>query len=334
MASTKLLSSLSGARNLIYNPEGLLMQRIDPVTGTNVNNDVYGPDRWNVLCSTNAVNVKRSTDAPAGSRHSMQLQKATSSGFMGMCQMLEASESIPLAGQLVTFSVWLKSATLTSARIAVLGWSGTADSITSSIISAWGANSTYIANVAELGAANCTINSTWTQFSVTCSVSNANNLMLFVQTGSSATTSDSIFVSQAQCAMGTSVATYVRRSDYDELERCQRYYEKTYDIDAPLGTSTINGAPWAQAHDSSTIAANVYRFCVKKRAIPTVQTYSPQDGTAGVVGNYSGGVGAGFSSNKTATIGNIGTTGFGIGFATTFTAGTGLACHWIADAEL
>jgi hypothetical protein len=317
---------------MIYNPEGLLFQRTAPETPTNIANDNFGPDRWNVLCSANNVAISRSTDAPAGSRHSMQLAKATASGFFGIHQMFEASESIPLQNQYVTFSVWVKtqSSQVSQARISVLGWTGTADSITSSIVSSWASTPTYIANVTEYAAQTVSLTSSWQQVQVTALVNGAcNNLMVLVHTTNSQLSGDTMFVSQAQLINSSDSQPYVRVEDEVEVSRCQRYYEKTYDLDTAPGTATTTGS----FHSSISITASGqpvvlwFKYSVQKRATASGTLYNSTTGASGT-----------WNDNGGATIGFV--LGFGsqsgvrISTPNAVTNGRVFSGHVVADAEL
>jgi len=83
-------------------------------------------------------------------------------------------------------------------------------------------------------------------------------------------------------------ATAFDYRDYGrELIMCQRYYEKSYDLDAVPGTNSLPGLTYASV--GSNLVPNAYGFMtmvfrVTKRAIPTMKIYNP-GGTVNKVGN-------------------------------------------------
>lgn len=122
------------------------------------------------------------------------------------------------------------------------------------------------------------------------------------------------------------------RSITEELQMCQRYYEKSYEVDEDPGTATVVfGAVYASSAGGTTTGNSSSRFfVVEKRATPTILTYS-YTGTLGKmhVGTYGSTEtlydSALISSNAKSFI-----------VKTTITA---VSCdiayhHWTADAEL
>jgi hypothetical protein len=87
-----------------------------------------------------------------------------------------------------------------------------------------------------------------------------------------------------QLEVGSTATPFERRPFGVELALCQRYFEKSYNVDVAIGTSTDTGmVVWfpdaAQSYTSRTAF-----FKVTKRATPTVTIYSRQ-GTAGKFNN-------------------------------------------------
>lgn len=325
-----ILQSLLTQENIVDNPEGLMFQRTTPGTPTNVANDVYGPDRWNILCSANNVAVSRSTSPGTGARFAVKLDKATATGFFGMCQIKEAGDSIHLIGQQVTFTVSLKteSSEIANARISILGWTGTADAVTSSIVSSWASTPTYVASVTEYGAATLALTNSYQEVSVTATIgAGCNNLIFFVHTTASQAIGDSLFVSSARAYKSDVAMPYIRRVDMLEQQRCQRFFSKSYNIDTPPG-STVNLPGYNMITWISTTTSKFITtwFKVRMRTAPSVTLYSVPNGTSGVV-TLNGG------TDVTAATDYVSENTF-VGGTTNATAATTLNYHWAADAEL
>ncbi len=74
-----------------------------------------------------------------------------------------------------------------------------------------------------------------------------------------------------------------------ELSLCQRYYEKSYNIDVDPATITNLGATLFVAANSGNQEQNQELFKVTKRALPTMFIYSPATGTLGQRRDFSAG---------------------------------------------
>lgn len=101
-------------------------------------------------------------------------------------------------------------------------------------------------------------------------------------------TSNEWYITGVQVEVGSVATPFEHRSYGDELARCQRYYEKSYDQGTVPGTSTSTGLCSVNA----TNVTNGYRyysveFAVEKRGTPTVTTYA-QDGAITEATNAAG----------------------------------------------
>ena len=143
-------------------------------------------------------------------------------------------------------------------------------------------------------------------------------------------TSNELFITAICMNPGTVIYGF---NDYDfdnEILRCQRYYEKTYNIDVAPGTVTPIGRKIfiTTGTGSATYTIHLdWHWETNKRAIPTVTTYSSSTGTENRVEVKSGDV--------TPTISSEGTTGAEIkGIDGVAATEKRLMFQAIADAEL
>jgi hypothetical protein len=98
-----------------------------------------------------------------------------------------------------------------------------------------------------------------------------------------------------------SVAPAFQLPDFDqELDRCMRYWEKSYDYATAVGTTTNNGVR-GSIQNSGPTALGTGTFLKRKRAAPSVTVYSPQGGAAGF--GYD-------NANRAAAPSNIGESQF------------------------
>ena len=123
-----------------------------------------------------------------------------------------------------------------------------------------------------------------------------------------------------------SVATdFISRPIQQEVALCQRYYEKSYNLNEAPGTITNNGMA-IERSDDSTYFLNIDFKC-NKRSTPTVISYNPNTGASG-----SWRTGSGTNQSPTA-IQDISDSSFIIFFSGGASA-TNIFGHWIAEAEL
>ena len=149
-----------------------------------------------------------------------------------------------------------------------------------------------------------------------------------------ATTGATFYITGVQLEAGSTASSFAHEFVGDTLQKCQRYYQKTYDYGTAVGASTELGWAWyGTDYDvgiTSTFQSQGIRFETTMRNPPTMVSYDSQ-GNSGKCTRYR--VGSGPSNNNAASIDLITTKSFrhfGQG-----TAGTGnIAFHYKADAEL
>ena len=272
-------SSLQGAaaspyvnKNRLINGSFNIAQRGTSFTSGANNDDTYNLDRWYVLSDGNdAVDITQTTTVPTGAKYSIGLDVETVNKKFGIAQIIENVNCYDAIGGNVTLSFQAKvSATtkLDNVKCAVIAWSGTADSVTSDIISAWGAegtNPTLIANATyENTPANLNVTTSWATYSVTANVDTAStaNIIVFIWSDVTDTTAgDFLHITNAQLEIGTSATPFERRLYNQELANCQRYYQKI--IDPPM-RGVGNGGTSGGASRLCLFFANTMR------AVPTV----------------------------------------------------------------
>lgn len=163
------------------------------------------------------------------------------------------------------------------------------------------------------------------------STSSANN---FMATGSATLEISDVALYLDPDATGT-FPDYEVPNFGDELVRCQRFYEKSYDFSVAPGTAaSLNGALGIRTSAASvaqTIFATTFR--TEKRVAPTVTFYSPVTGTANRLRNASGA--ADVTVTGAAADQPPGTSGIGgAAHAASFADGNIVTAHFVADARL
>lgn len=111
-----------------------------------------------------------------------------------------------------------------------------------------------------------------------------------------------------------------------EIERCQRYFEKSYNLDSPPGlVSYVGSNSVLGSATTGTAVAPPSIFKVTKKANPTVVVYNPNTGVTGT--GFDG------TGNPTITPDSIGQNSWGANVVGVSANGR-LRWHWTADSEL
>ena len=218
------------------------------VSGAN-DDDTYNLDRWYVLSDGNdAVDITQTTTVPTGAKYSIGLDVETVNKKFGIAQIIENANCYNAIGGNVTLSFQAKvSATtkLDNVKCAVVAWSGTADTVTSDIISAWnveGTNPTLIANATyENTPANLNVTTSWATYSVTANVDTASttNIIVFIWSDVTDTTlGDFLYVTNVQLEKGSTATSFDYRPYGQELALCQRYFQTIANGPGGSGSTT------------------------------------------------------------------------------------------------
>lgn len=329
-----VLAPIAGNRNVLINGGLDVWQRGTSFT----TGGVYSADRFIIGRSGGGSGATFTRVSPSDStnlpffRYAMRCQRDsgnTATNGLTFNQVVETANSIRLAGKQVTLSFYARCGanytTGTNFYSYVFTGTGTDQN---GVLGAW----TGSANPIN---ASHTLTTTWQRFSATGTFSStANEIFISISSAHTGTAgaNDWFEITGVQLEAGA-VATPFEFEDYGTtLQKCQRYYEKTYDSGTAPGTATYNGmftsGNFSNATNNSIIAV---RFKVEKRASPTMTAYKPADGASGSWG-YSR---SGASGSSTVSFDLLATTGcrayHDIGAAWT---GNVVEAHWVASAEL
>lgn len=189
-------------------------------TFNDIADDTYVADVWNVVQNGQApdiTSVAGSSTDPLKRFFRCTFDSASSQA--GIAQFLTSEDSVPHRGQTVSISADLWGTNITTLRMAVLEWQGTADAITSDVVATWGAgNPTLATNWVYLGTpAAITITTGRARYEVenlTVGIG-ANNLAVFIWTDAVEASGDLWNVARVQLERGPVATEFVARS-YDE----------------------------------------------------------------------------------------------------------------------
>jgi hypothetical protein len=334
--------------NMIINGDMQIATRGTTITSTstttNNDDDSYTLDRWVLLSDGNdIVDVKQSTDSPNdGSSKSLQLEVETADKKFGIVQIIEncnCHDALASGKVSLSFKMKASDASIDDVRAAVVAWSGTADTVTSDIVSAWeaeGTNPTLITNATyENTPADLNPTTSWAEYKiedVTVDTSSTGNILIFIWSGvTDVEVNDSLFITDVQLESGSTANSFKRLDIETTMQQCERYYESSMTWGA---TGQYQGQEVSMGVASGTFGATVgalsgRRFRTRKRVTPTATIYH-QDGTAGAVYRIH-------DAQKTTGVAAQHVTDYGFLFAnkaSAFAHGNAYYYAYIAECEL
>jgi len=258
--ATQNVDGFSG-RNRIINGSFRVAQRNTSFSGGTDNaDDTYTLDRWYVLSEGNdSIDVTQQSDSPDSNGKSIRLDVETTGEKFGIAQIIEGQNCIGAIGNTCTLSFYAKvsNARIDTVKAAIIAWSGTEDTVTSDIISAWNADGTtptLIANATfENTPADLSVTTSWARYEISANVDTANtkNIIIFIWSddASNPQAGDFLYLTNVQFEAATSVATlFEHRTISVELSLCHRYYQYIDD-----NTTWLTGSAGGTATTASSI---------------------------------------------------------------------------------
>jgi hypothetical protein len=331
-------------RNYLANGKMEISQRYGLANGFAIpSGPAYNLDRWLVAQSGGvaALSFQQTLTGWGPLRRCMITQRnsgTTTTGGIAMLQVLETSESIELAGKTVTFSVTSSCGVDYSGgghyAVQIYGGTGTDQSASAFYNGTWTGQTILLNTIFNTNSLGPTQQQA--TFTVPTNITQIGVMFIWNPTGT-AGANDYLAISGTKLEIGSVASAWSFVPYADELLRCQRYYEKSYNDSASVPTSGSNSGyvmtPAGSAALANAAVIGSVRFKVTKRVVPTVTVYSF---TASVASKVSDGNGADLAANSGTPI-SVGTGGFQVQNASGGTitpALNALIWHFAADAEL
>ena len=343
-----------GRRNLIINGDMKVAQRNGTAVTQAPHNGYAGPDRWKTFVSGGgAYTITQDSGHQADTGHDKALKIAvttadTSIAAGDVYSFLTRIESNSLqhlrygtsSAKSLTFSFWVR-ATKTGTQAVFFSKQGTGQDynhikeFTINASNTWehktitipGLTASTMANdastyiqvgwILKYGSNYQGTKDTWTtnsHFTTSAAVNNMDS------------TSNTFYVTGVQLEVGDTATEFEHRSFAEELQACQRYYQKSYNyVNAP--GSNIN-TPHQARIDGQGIFFFERVYPVRMRTQPTLTTYS--NGSSGASGKM-------YNSSTSADIDETVASyenGHLVHNASSVSSGHNIGYHYTADAEL
>ena len=312
--------------------------------------NVYMADRWfpwSNYTGTSSITISRQASDLPGFQYFMRHQRpqgTTQASSIYLNTALETVNCIPYAGKPITLSFYARCGSGYTGGISAYVGSGTGTDQNS--IGGFTGNSNLInITTPNLTSTGGIING-WQRYISNGTVpSNSTQLcvVFYYGTAGTASANEYIDITGVQLELGN-VATPFSRAGGDypgELQKCQRYYEKSYPQDVVPQTNTTQGIVQCVDQAATTTSTNGIQvlFKVAKRITPTVTPYR-RDGSAtnpnywqyynGPTGTYAAITVDPGSKSINGFLPYFNGTASGL---TVNNAYTSLG-HWVADAEI
>lgn len=289
-------------KNAVINGNFNLSQR--GTTQTGITGSVYGADRWFASMTTHGTwTYNQIADAPAGTdfTNCANLLVTTAdpvtgaSDIAGFVQRIEGFNFRPLYQKPFTLSFWVKSNVVGPYYFAFDNFLDRSYVVpyTINATNTWEYKTITVTEVPVGGVWNFSngigLQLQWNLGGGTNFQTATFNTWLtdpggLLNLGSNqvnvaATVGNYWRITGVQLEIGTNATEFEHRPFGEELELCQRYYEKTYDINIPPGTPLANGLQ--HKHSISGLLSFYVHYGVTKRSLPTNTIYSYRNGTPG-----------------------------------------------------
>lgn len=262
--------------NLLINGGFDWARRQVPGTLTARANDSYCADRWYVLHNGGPTDIQYArTAGDTNSEYSGQLkQVSATSRLVGIAQIVESANSIPLSGKSATFQARIKASSSMTMRMAILAWTGTADNVTSNIVNNW-ASTNYTAgnffnsaNVSVVSVSpSLSVSTSFAGFSITGTMSSSiRNAIVFLWAESAMSQNVTFDITQAGLyASASALEEWSPRPDIAEDALCLAYCQPL--VDVTLGTPQPLGVWGIRFNEIIDFA---FRLPVVMRGAPTL----------------------------------------------------------------
>ena len=274
----------------------------------------YTVDRWYAYCTGANVTGQRVAGTTPNA-FNYRFTGAASVTKIGFAQRIESANSQFLANNVATLSVNLANSLLTAVTW-VAYYANSNDSF----------GTLASPTRTQIATGTFAVTSTLTKYSANISIPLAATTGIEIEFSVAAQTSGTFTIGRCQLELGLYATPFEQRTIQQEAALCQRYFEKSYDLDTALGDTAGTGKITTRAV-GTVYDINIF-FKTLKRTTPTIVVYNPITGATGSVRNES--------ANTNLSIGAefINTSKFNIDGAVGVSNAERVSTQYTASAEL
>jgi hypothetical protein len=322
-------TGLTTAKRLVETPgfingDGMVQQRADATLSTSYQ---FGPDRWTGAGAGTAVSAGTygNSTAAVGAftaqyKHAFTGVTLTGTGILYHRYRMEGKDSSSYydteitisvlvyhdVGSNVDFTLYLRRANAADdfSGVTEIGNSGATAVVT--------ATTTLLTYTVDTGATGI-----------------SNGLEFEVKAEVGAITTKNLYISEWNLDHGPTATEFRSQNFQTELDRCKRYYQKTYDYDIQPAATSASGQLMCVTYNNAVAQNSVmWEYDVQMRDAPNVTAYSTIGGATGVMRRN------GAAADTAVTVYNAGDNRVNFYTTGTVTAGDLLFGHAVAEKEL
>jgi len=324
-ASTSAIASgFTGFRNRIINGDMRIDQRNAGAsqTFTAAAALAYSVDRFYGYCTgANATGARVAGTVP--NEFAYRFTGAASVTAIGFGTRLEATNTIDLAGSTATLSVQLANSLLSTVTWTAF-YATTAD--------AFGTLASPTRT--QIATGTFTVTSTLTTYNAQISIPSAATTGIEIVFTVGAQISGTWTIDNVQLEAGATATDFERRPIGTELALCQRYFEKTYDVDTAQATATNLGMAFVGSSAGAIYGLGGVQYVSNMRSIPAIRYWdgAGNENKCSYIINTSVSTSFVANTNLGSAPYNISTRGFLVGANVAVNSGSYI--HYTANSEL
>jgi hypothetical protein len=228
-----------------------------------------------------------------GATTALKITAQTANDKLGFAQILPADLSSRLIGGNASLSFLARSPAanpIANLRACILVWTGTADAVTSDVVSAWGLPGTNPTLATSWACENSPADLAVTAdaygqvkvVNIAIDTAGAKNVGVFIWVDEDSAIGDILYITDLQLEPASFASGYDRRSFEAELAASERFYRKSFPYaTAPAQNAGTAGAVGYRGHVAGVNADGLQvQFGRRMFAAPTVTFYNPSAANA------------------------------------------------------
>jgi hypothetical protein len=347
------VANAQARKNPLINSDFSIWQRGTSFSQSVATDGLYTVDRWNVGygcplnnpgCTINpgVYAISRQaftlgqTDVPGEPRHFVRWSQSTAASGIGFLDFSQQIEDVrTFAGQTVTISAYMKASATETVKFVTEQYFGTGGSPSSPAFT-------------DNGGSPCSVGTTWQRCSFTTTLASISGKTIGTNDNSSLNVIISlpynddfqIDIADVQIELGSSATAFERLPIGRQLEDCQRYFQKSFNLEVAPGISYPGAFTFTRSGGSGIMPVHLHK---SMRRPPIVTFYNPNNGVAcchntqSLCSTYYPSYASstcyweGSSGNVTVSPGDIGENYFHVYIGGS--AGDAITGQWTAEAE-
>lgn len=224
---------------------------------------------------TSNYDIERVVDSPNTlTKHAAKITftPSNAAGTAFLMQRIESVIARDMAGERVSFSIFVKNTNMQNCKM---------EMYTADVEDVFGVQTNFYSEIKVIDMSGGWVQVKFEDILIPSNASNGVQVRFDAYDSNNLAVPNDVYFSQIKINLGKEAQPYTHagRDLVEELYLCQRYYEKSYQLDTPPSTLTFSGS----RNFTGGHPRNSMMFTVRKRNIPVCTTYSMTSSTPGRV---------------------------------------------------